>query len=54
MLKNLSVTENRGPGIICLKSDKIENLLSPKEKGAETMYICLIFNKPICQRERSC
>ena len=29
--KKLSVIENRGLCIICLKSDKIEKLVSPKE-----------------------
>ena len=43
--KKLSVTENKGLCIICLKSDKIENLVSPKEKGAETLYRCLAINK---------
>ena len=43
--KKLSVTENRGLRIICLKSDKIENLVPPKEKGAETLCKCLTINK---------
>ena len=43
--KKLSVTENRGLCIICLKSDKIENPVSPKENGAEALYRCLTINK---------
>ena len=30
---------------VCLESDKIENFVSPKEKGAETFYRCLTINK---------
>ena len=40
-----SVTENRGLCIISLKSDKTENLVSPKDKGTEMLYRCLTINK---------
>ena len=43
--KKSSVTENRRLCIICSKSDEIENLFSPKEKGAETLCKCLTINK---------
>ena len=43
--KKLSATENRRLCIICLKCDRIENLVSPKETGGETSYRCLTINK---------